>query len=78
MTEALSSKKVIERLAGVLREAFPNMKGFSPRNLKYTRVFAAAWPDRAFVQEASAQIPWYHHIALIKKIDGPLKRRGTQ
>ncbi|HES75843.1 MAG TPA: DUF1016 family protein, partial [bacterium] len=27
--------KVIERLAQDLRTAFPEMKGFSPRNLKY-------------------------------------------
>ena len=27
------------------------MKGFSPRNLKYMRAFAEAWPDEVFVQE---------------------------
>src|SRR3990167_2106324 len=39
--------RVIDRLAADLREAFPDMKGFSPRNLKYMRAFAAAWPARA-------------------------------
>ena len=34
--------KVIERLAHDLRAAFPEMKGFSPRNLKYMRAFAGA------------------------------------
>jgi len=34
--------KVIERLAHDLRTAFPEMKGFSPRNLKYMRAFAEA------------------------------------
>ncbi len=38
--------KVIERLAQDLRNAFPDMKGFSPRNLKYMRAFAEAWPDK--------------------------------
>ncbi|MDI9334601.1 MAG: DUF1016 N-terminal domain-containing protein [Cytophagales bacterium] len=33
--------KVIERLAVDLRTAFPDMKGFSTRNLKYMRTFAA-------------------------------------
>ncbi len=66
--------KVIDRLAADLREAFPDMKGFSPRNLKYMRAFAAAWPERAIVQEALAQIPWYHHIALMEKLDGPAGR----
>ena len=36
--------KVIERLAHDLRAAFPDMKGFSPRNLKYMRAFAEACP----------------------------------
>ena len=27
------------------------MKGFSPRNLKYMRAFAEAYPDQAIVQE---------------------------
>jgi hypothetical protein len=43
------------------------MKGLSPRNLKYMRAFATAWPNREIVQEALAQIPWYHHIALLEK-----------
>jgi predicted nuclease of restriction endonuclease-like (RecB) superfamily len=66
--------KVIDRLAADLREAFPDMKGFSPRNLKYMRAFAAAWPERAIVQEALAQIPWYHQIALLEKCRTPEER----
>ncbi len=49
--------KVIERLAHDLRAAFPDMKGFSPRNLKYMRAFAEAWPDAEIVQQAAAQLP---------------------
>jgi predicted nuclease of restriction endonuclease-like (RecB) superfamily len=45
------------------------MKGFSPRNLKYMRAFASAWPDRPIVQEALAQITWYHNITLVEKLD---------
>lgn len=56
--------KVIERLAHDLRTAFPQMKGFSPRNLKYMRAFAEAWSDAEFVQQTVAQLPWYHHITL--------------
>lgn len=48
--------KVIDRLAHDLRAAFPDMKGFSPRNLKYMRAFAEAWPDGSFVQEVLAQL----------------------
>ncbi|WP_366522054.1 DUF1016 N-terminal domain-containing protein [Candidatus Accumulibacter sp. ACC003] len=48
--------KVIDRLASDLREAFPDMKGFSPRNLKYMRAFAATWPDAELVQRSVAQL----------------------
>ena len=66
--------RVIDRLAADLREAFPDMKGFSPRNLKYMRAFAAAWPARAIVQEALAQITWYHNVTLIEKLDAAADR----
>jgi predicted nuclease of restriction endonuclease-like (RecB) superfamily len=67
--------KVIERLAHDLRAAFLDMKGFSPRNLKYMRAFAEAWPDEEFVQEVLAQLPWYHQLALLDKLPGPETRR---
>jgi predicted nuclease of restriction endonuclease-like (RecB) superfamily len=61
--------KVIDRLSADLRGAYPDMKGLSPRNLKYMRSFAAAWQDRAIVQEVLAQITWYHNLALLEKCD---------
>ncbi len=67
--------KVIDRLAHDLRVAFPEMKGFSPRNLKYMRAFAEAWPDESFVQAVLAQLPWYHHLALLDKLPGPETRK---
>lgn len=67
--------KVIERLSQDLRAAFPQMRGFSPRNLKYMRAFAEAWPDAQFVQEVLAQLPWYHQLALLDKLPGPETRR---
>lgn len=67
--------KVIDRLAHDLRTAFPEMKGFSPRNLKYMRAFAEAWPDAEFVQAVLAQLPWYHQLALLDKLDNSEDRR---
>jgi predicted nuclease of restriction endonuclease-like (RecB) superfamily len=67
--------KVIERLAHDLRTAFPEMKGFSTRNLKYMRAFAEAWPDREFVQGVLAQLPWYHQLALLDKLRSEDERR---
>lgn len=66
--------KVIDRLSADLGKAFPDMKGFSPRNLKYMRAFAAAWPNKAIVQEALAQITWYHNITLLDKLKDPQTR----
>jgi len=51
------------------------MKGFSPRNLKYMRAFAEAWPDSEFVQGVLAQLPWYHQLALLDKLRSEDERR---
>jgi hypothetical protein len=48
--------KVIDRLAHDLRANFPEMKGFSSRNLKYMRAFAEAWPEEGFVQQPAGQL----------------------
>lgn len=66
--------KIIERLSTDLKEEFPAMKGFSPRNLKYMRAFAQNYPKREFVQEVLAQITWYHNIAVFEKIKEPAER----
>jgi predicted nuclease of restriction endonuclease-like (RecB) superfamily len=66
--------RIIDRLAGDLRDAYPDMKGLSPRNLKYMRAFCAAWPDRAIVQAPLAQITWYHNIALLEKVPSKADR----
>ena len=60
--------KVIDRLAHDLRAAFPEVKGFSPRNLKYMRKLAAAYPDESIVQATLAQLTWYHNITLLDKV----------
>jgi predicted nuclease of restriction endonuclease-like (RecB) superfamily len=66
--------KVIDRLSHDLKDAFPEMSGFSPRNLKYMRKFAESWSDREIVQEVLAQIPWYHNLALLEKLKKPEQR----
>lgn len=60
--------KVIERLAIDLKREFPDMAGFSVRNLKYMRTFAEAYPDEEIVQRVAAQIPWRHNQALLEKL----------
>jgi len=63
---------------------FPDMKGFSVRNLKYMRAFADAYPDFIMVQQSAAQtgissenvivqhpaaqIPWTHNQVILDKV----------
>ena len=66
--------KVMDRLAKDLKREFPDMKGFSPRNLKYMRAFAEAWPDEQIVQQLVAQIPWGHNVRLLDQVKNPQQR----
>jgi len=59
--------KVIERLARDLREAFPEMKGFSSSNVKYMRYFAEHCPEMRFGQQPADQLPWFHLVTLLTK-----------
>ncbi len=60
--------KFIDNLAADIRIAFPNVKGYSVRNLKYMSKFAAEYDDIQFVQTMSAQIPWSHNVAILDKV----------
>jgi len=66
--------KVIERLARDLKDAFPEMKGWSASNLKYMRFFAQHCPDRQFGQQPADQLPWFHVVTLLTKLDSPAER----
>lgn len=59
--------KFIDNLAKDIKLAYPNSTGYSVRNLKYMAKFASIY-DEQFVQEALAQITWYHNIALLDKV----------
>src|ERR1700737_4953592 len=56
--------KIIDRLSEDLAKAFPEMRGFRARNLKYMRAFAEAYPDQEFVQQVVAQLPWGHQVRI--------------
>ena len=66
--------KVVERMSVDLKEAFPDMKGWSRSNLMYMRQFADAWTRKEIVQAPLGQLPWYHHLALLEC----LKSRGDR
>ena len=66
--------KVVDRLAADLGRSFPDMRGFSTRNLKYMRAFAEAWPDESIVQQVVAQLPWGHNVRILDHVRVPEQR----
>jgi predicted nuclease of restriction endonuclease-like (RecB) superfamily len=60
--------KVIDRLAKDLGTEFPGVEGFSPRNLRYMRSFAEAWPEPEILQQLIAKLPWGHQTRLLDRI----------
>ncbi len=60
--------KFIDNLSMDLKLEFPNITGFSIRNLKYMKKIAEEYPDFEFVQQFVAQIPWGHNIILLDKV----------
>lgn len=61
-------KKIIQQLSKDLIHAFPEMKGFSQRNLDYMRNLARLWPDRQIAQQLAAKLGWGHNMLLMDKI----------
>jgi predicted nuclease of restriction endonuclease-like (RecB) superfamily len=60
----------LEKLSQDLMQEFPDMKGFSVRNLKYIRQWHSFWTASPIGQQAVAQltaIPWGHNLAILSK-----------
>ena len=70
-THKVWGSKFVENLAADIKLSFPEMKGYSVRNLKYMAKFAARFSADEIVQAPLAQITWYHHIALMDKVKEP-------
>jgi predicted nuclease of restriction endonuclease-like (RecB) superfamily len=66
--------KVIDKLAQDLKKEFPEIKGFSVRNLKYMRALAEHYTDFIFVQQLAAQLPWMHNCVLLDKVKDAKQR----
>ena len=67
--------KFIDNLSIDLKLEFPEVTGFSVRNLKYMKKIAKEYPDFEFVQQVVAQIPWGHNIILIDKVKNIEERK---
>jgi predicted nuclease of restriction endonuclease-like (RecB) superfamily len=60
---------LIERLSRDLTHAFPDMKGFSRRNLYAIRQWHLFYSSRsAIVPQPVAQLPWGHNRLIVSKI----------
>jgi predicted nuclease of restriction endonuclease-like (RecB) superfamily len=64
----------IPNLARDIRYAFPALRGFSERNLKYMAKFARIYSDVEIVQQVLHNLPWRHNIALMDKLDDEKQR----
>jgi predicted nuclease of restriction endonuclease-like (RecB) superfamily len=72
--EAAWGAKVIDRLSADLRDAFPDMRGLSTRNLLAMKIFAREFPDPPIAQQPVAQLPWGHVLQIIQRIKDPVDR----
>ena len=66
--------KFIDEMALELKMSFPNIKGFSVRNLKNMKKYYIICSKNKKVQIASAQIPWSHNMLILDKIKDNKKR----
>lgn len=57
--------KIIDKLAIDLKSEFPDMQGFSIRNIIYIRSFAEAYPNFLIVQPPVAQLQQRSNFKLI-------------
>lgn len=60
--------KFIDNVAIDLKLSFPNLKGFSVRNLKYMKSFYNEYKDDDEFVQLVAQLPWKHNITLMQKV----------
>ncbi|MBZ0108608.1 MAG: PDDEXK nuclease domain-containing protein [Candidatus Scalindua rubra] len=61
-------KSIVEKLSKDLHSEFPDLRGFSPRNLWNMRQFYAAYQDHKNLQQLVAEIPWGHNLVLLASI----------
>ena len=60
--------KFVDNLAMELKLSFPNLKGFSARNLNYMKAFYEEYKDDEEFLHLGAKLPWKHNITLIEKV----------
>lgn len=57
---------ILERLAKDLQTAYPGVRGFSGRNMRYIRSFYLTYKDNEKLQSLIAEVSWTHHLQILK------------
>ena len=65
----------IKNISRDILSEFPEVQGFSVRNLNYMRKFAKVYPDFPKVQRGVALLPWRNNLTLISKIKSDAERQ---
>ena len=61
-------KSVVELLSNDLRRMYPEVSGFSARNLWDMRRLYEEYKDYLFLRQAVAEIPWGHNLLILNKV----------
>ena len=67
-------KSVVEQLAKDLQAEFPEVRGFSPRNIWNMRNLYLNYCKSQKLQQLAAEIGWMHNIVIIEKCKDDLER----
>jgi predicted nuclease of restriction endonuclease-like (RecB) superfamily len=67
---------VVERLSTDLKAEFPQITGFSPRNLWFIKQFYETYAEAPeFLKQLVSEIPWGHNILIMQQIKDEAARR---
>jgi len=64
----------LEQFSHDMQQAFPQMKGFSVRNLQRMKQFASLYSDLSITTQAVSQLPWGHITRLMQMIKNSSER----
>lgn len=65
---------IIKKLSIDLSRKFPDMKGFSARNIKYMIKFAKTYEQYNLLKELLYKLSWSHHKILMQKVKNEKER----
>ena len=67
----------LEQFSHDMRQDFPEMQGFSVRNLQRMKQFAALYPRLSITTQAVPQLPWGHVVRLMQMVKDGAEREWS-